>query len=187
MRESKMLDFPKDYCLPPLIKQEQLKAKIHELGQQISQDYQGKEILCIGVLNGAVQFLVHLIEEIKLPLNIDFISVSSYGNSTQSSGQISWRLKLLQDISNKHVIIVEDIVDTGITLSEVKKEFLKHKPKSLKIASLFSKPSRREVKVDIDYLGFEIENHYVVGFGFDYQGYYRNLPHVAILPEDRYK
>lgn len=182
-----MLDYPKDYYLPALINQEQLKTKIHELGQQITKDYQGKEILCIGVLNGAVQFLVHLIEEIKLPLNIDFISVSSYGDSTESSGTLAWRLKLLQDISNKHVIIVEDIVDTGITLNEVKKEFLKYNPKSLKIASLFSKPSRREIDVDIDYLGFEIENHYVVGFGFDYQGYYRNLPHVAILPEDRYK
>ncbi len=172
--------------LPPeltriLLGQEQLQGRIRELGNQISRDYQGEELLLICVLKGSILFTADLMRTINTKVRVDFISISSYGDSTKSSGVVRLVKDVDSDISGQHVLIVEDIVDTGLTLNYLRESLEVRNPASLKICSLLSKPSRRKVEVAVDYLGFEIEDHFVVGYGLDYRGLYRNLPYIGEL------
>ena len=155
-----------------------------ELGAQITQDYQGEELIILGVLTGSVIFVSDLIREIKVPLSLEFIKASSYGDSTKSSGEVTFDLKIKQSLKGKHILIVEDIVDTGLTVSKLMKFLELEEPKSLKLATLLSKPSNTTHPVQISYEGFEIEDKFVVGYGLDFAGRYRELPYIGIYNED---
>jgi len=168
-----------------LINQEQIKERIKELGAQINRDYQGKELVVVGVLTGAFMFTADLLREIKVPIErLEFISISSYGHSTESSGNIRVYLDLKKDIENKHVLLIEDIVDTGLTIHHLMELFEGRKPATVKLASLLYKPAREKFKINIDYLGFTIDNHFVYGYGLDLFGQSRNIPHIAIYSGD---
>ena len=167
-----------------LISEQQIQEQIDHLGKQINADYKNTdELIVVGVLNGSFVFCADLIRRLKLPVNLQFISVSSY-EGTESSGNLHVHLDLRCDIKGKDVLIVEDIVDTGITLSNLFVHFERMEPKSVRLASFLSKPSRREREVKIDYLGFEIEDHFVIGYGLDFNNRYRELPHVGIYSND---
>ncbi|HWQ78245.1 MAG TPA: hypoxanthine phosphoribosyltransferase [Anaerovoracaceae bacterium] len=166
-----------------MITEEQLKQRVKELGQQISEDYKGKEILFIGILRGAVIFMSDLIREITLDTQIDFMAVTSYGASTKSSGVVRILKDLDADIEGQDVIIVEDIIDSGTTLHYLRDYLQGRMPKTLKICALLDKPERREADIRADYTGFEIENKFIVGYGLDYNGKYRNLPYITCLEE----
>jgi hypoxanthine phosphoribosyltransferase len=170
-----------------LISKEELNKKIKELGNRISSDYEGKDLILVGVLKGGFVFLADLIRELKIPVEIDFISVSSYGNSSKSSGVVRIIKDIDISITKKHVIIVEDIVDTGLTLKYLKEMLYTRGPADVKIIAALDKPSRRKVEIDIDYRGFTIPDEFVIGYGLDYAGKYRNLPDVCILDEEMYK
>ena len=167
--------------LEVLISSEELHAKVVELGQQITEDYRGKEVTVIGVLNGCFVFLADLVRQIKIPIATDFLGLSSYGASTSSSGVVAFTKDLSGPIEGKHVLIVEDIIDTGLTMDYLMENLLTRKPASVKVCSLLSKPARRQVDAQLDYLGFTIEDRFVVGYGLDYDGKYRNLPHIAVV------
>lgn len=170
-----------------LISEEELMAKVKELGKRISEDYKDKEdVLLIGVLKGAFIFMADLIRCIDIPLQVDFMAVSSYGASTESSGVVRILKDLEQHVEGKNILIVEDIVDSGLTLSYLRKLLISRKPKSVKICSLLDKPSRRKVDLKVDYLGFEIPDDFVVGYGLDFDEKYRNLPHICILKPEIY-
>jgi hypoxanthine phosphoribosyltransferase len=172
-----------------LINQETLQNKIQALGEQITYDYRNREnLLLIGVLKGCVMFMVDLARSIKLPLAIDFIAVSSYGASTESSGIVRLLKDLDTDINNRHVLIVEDIIDSGLTMSYLYNQLMRRQPASLSLCTLLNKPERRAANVDIaiDYLGFDIPNAFVVGYGLDYNERYRNLPYIAVLKKEVY-
>jgi hypoxanthine phosphoribosyltransferase len=165
-----------------LIDSETLQNRIAELAQQIEKDYQqDEELLLICVLKGAFMFLADLSRALKRPHQVDFMGISSYGSGTESSGAVRIVLDLKQDIANRHVLIVEDIIDSGRTLDYMRRNLLARSPASLRICSLLDKPERREVDVPVDYLGFEIPNEFVVGYGLDFAEIYRNLPIIAIL------
>jgi len=164
-----------------LISEEDLALRIQDLGRAISNDFQGEELVVICVLKGAFMFCSDLIKKIELPINLEFISVSSYGDAMVSSGNISMDLDLTISIKDKNVLIVEDIVDTGLTIKTIKEYLNVRSPKSLKLASLLFKPSRNKHPVDIDYMGFEIEDKFVVGYGLDYAGRYREIPYIGVL------
>jgi hypoxanthine phosphoribosyltransferase len=167
------------------LSQEQISARVKELAALINNDYAGEEVFLVGVLNGCFIFAADLMREIKVPVTIEFMSASSYGDGTESSGELKINFDLKKDIENKNIIVVEDIVDTGLTLSKLKENLLARKPKSFKLASLLYKPARLKHPVDIDYLGFEIEDKFVIGYGLDYAGRYRELPYVGIYnPEE---
>lgn len=166
-----------------LISEKQIKEKVIELGQKIEKDYKGQEIFLIGVLKGASVFISDLMRCINLDVKIDFMSVSSYGMSTTSSGIVKILKDIDQDISNKNVIIVEDIIDTGLTLNYLKDYLLKKNAKSIKICTLLDKPERRKCDIQVDYIGFEIEDKFIVGYGIDYKEMYRNLPYIAYVHE----
>lgn len=157
----------------------EISSRVQALGQQISHDYQGKTLHLICVLNGAFIFMADLVRAIDLPLSTDFISVSSYGSSTESSGDVRLIKDLEQSLKDKHVILVEDIIDTGLTMEYLLGYLQGHDPLSVKIVSLLSKPSRRRVDVPIDYLGFEIEDDFVYGYGLDVDHLQRNLPFIT--------
>ncbi len=163
-----------------LITREQIAAKVAELGARISADFAGQSVILIGVLKGAAIFLADLAREISLDVSFDFIAVSSYGNSTESG-----ELKLLKDVEetleDRNVILVEDILDTGVTVTYIKNLLLARRPKSFKIVALLDKPSRRRVPISADYVGFEIPDHFVVGYGLDLGQRYRNLPDICII------
>ncbi|MEG6617299.1 hypoxanthine phosphoribosyltransferase [Peptococcaceae bacterium 1198_IL3148] len=167
--------------------EEEIKARVKELGQQISKDYEGESVLTIGILKGAMIFLADLVRNITVPTSFDFMAVSSYGSSTQSSGAVRILKDLDKSIEGKHVIIVEDIVDTGLTLNYLVDNLRARGPKSIKICTLLSKPDRRTVGVDIDYNGFTIPDEFVVGYGLDYDERYRNLPYIAVLKPEIYQ
>lgn len=158
---------------------EQIAARVAELGRAITQDYASKPLHLICVLNGAFIFMADLVRAIDLPLTMDFISVSSYGSRTETSGEVKLVKDLDQSLKNKHVILVEDIVDTGLTMTYLFNYLKGRGPLSVKVASLLSKPSRRQVEVSIDYLGFEIEDAFVYGYGLDVAHVYRNIPFVT--------
>lgn len=168
-----------------MITQEEMRKRIQELGLRIAQDYQDKELLMVGVLKGAFVFFADLARAIPLPLHVDFLVVSSYGEKKKSSGAV----KVISDISHavkgKDILLVEDIVDSGLTLAFLKKKFMARKPKSLRFCTLLDKPQRRKTDVEIDYVGFTIPNKYVVGYGLDYENKYRNLPYIAVLDNVR--
>lgn len=167
--------------------EQQIAERVKELGQQISKDYEGESVLMIGILKGAMIFLADLVRNITVPTYFDFMAVSSYGSSTQSSGAVRILKDLDKSIEGKHVIIVEDIVDTGLTLNYLVENLRARGPKSIKICTLLSKPDRRTVGVEIDYNGFVIPDEFVVGYGLDYDERYRNLPYIAVLKPEIYQ
>jgi len=170
-----------------LIDEQKLMNRIEELGKQITEDYQGKELVIISILKGAVIFASDLVKAIKLPLVMDFMAVSSYGSSTKSSGVVRILKDLDEEIEGRDVLIVEDIVDTGLTLNYLVENLLSRKPASLKICCCLDKPSRRLVPVKVDYIGFSIPDEFVIGYGLDYAEKYRNLPFIGVLSKDAYK
>ncbi|MBI4590759.1 MAG: hypoxanthine phosphoribosyltransferase [Candidatus Rokubacteria bacterium] len=167
-----------------LITQEEIAERVRELGLALSSDYAGKDPLLVGVLKGAVVFLADLMRVADIPLATDFIAVSSYGSTTRSSGVVKITADLSISIEDRHVVIVEDIIDTGRTISYLKRNLQTRHPASLKVMTLLDKVERREVEVELDYVGFTIPNQFVVGYGLDYRGLYRNLPCIAALEED---
>lgn len=166
--------------LETLISEEELHQKTKELGAMISKDYEGKEVTVICVLKGGVMFMVDLVKQIKVPLKMDFMVVSSYGNEFKSSGVVKIVKDLDEGITGKHVIIVEDIIDSGRTLNYLMKILKDRDPASIEICTLLDKPEQRIAEVDVKYVGFSIENHFVLGYGLDYEQLYRNLPYIAI-------
>ncbi len=165
-----------------LLSSEDIAARIKTLGEEISSHYQGKPIILICVLKGSFVFAADLVREIDGPIQIEFMRLSSYGNSTTSSGEINMILDLNIDITDKEVLIVEDIVDTGITLFFLRDHIEKKGPAAVKICSLLHKPARQKVEVPIDFLGFTIEDKFVVGYGLDHDERYRNLPFIGVVP-----
>lgn len=164
-----------------IIKKQELKRRIKKLGEEISRDYRDKDPVLVGILNGSFIFLADLVREMKIPHRLDFVSVKSYGDGTQSVGAVRVLKNLSINIEGKHVIIVEDIIDTGLTLDHIRKKLLTRNPKSLKIVTLLNKRSRRKKKVPLKYIGFFIPDEFVVGYGLDHAGNYRNLPYIARL------
>jgi hypoxanthine phosphoribosyltransferase len=167
--------------LKPFISERRLQARVRALGRAIRADYEGRDLVLVGILKGSFIFMADLARAIRLPLTCDFMRVSSYGPQTVSSGRIRMEFDLSHPVAGKDVLLVEDIVDTGWTLDHVLRELKKKKPSSLKLAALLHKPARTRVDVPIDYLGFKIPDRFVVGYGLDFDGRYRNLPHVAVL------
>ena len=167
-----------------LISGEQIEQKVREMGERITEDCAGKRPLLIGVLRGAVVVMGDLMRNINLPCEIDFMDISSYGSGTSSSGVVRILKDLEEDITGRDVIIVEDIIDTGLTLSYLRRSLLARGPASLEICAFLSKPSRLRVELDVKYLGFEVPDEFVVGYGLDYAGAYRNLPDICILKEE---
>ena len=167
-----------------LIDEERLQTRVRELGQEISSDYAGRELLLVGVLKGAVFFMADLMRSITVPCEIDFMAISSYGASTDSSGVVRILKDLDINIENRHVVVVEDIVDSGLTLSYLVRNLESREPASLSVCALLTKPGRREIEVDVGYVGFEIPNKFVIGYGLDFAERYRNLPYVGVLHED---
>ena len=164
-----------------LIPSSDIQEKVHELGERITEDYRGERPLLVGVLRGAVIVLGDLMRKIDLPCEIDFMDISSYGTGTSSSGVVRILKDLEEDITGRHVLVVEDIIDTGLTLSYLLRSLQARKPASLEVFALLSKPSRRRVELDVKYLGFEVPDEFVVGYGLDFAGAYRNLPDICIL------
>lgn len=170
-----------------LLSEEEIKQRVLELGKQISEDYRGKDVVIVGVLRGAFIFLADLVRAIDMPVAIDFISVSSYGAGTSSTGVVRFLKDLDEEVSGRHVLLVEDIIDSGITLNYLMENMKTRKPLSVRICTLLSKPERRKVEIDVAYNGFTIPDHFVVGYGLDYSEKYRNLPYVGILDPKVYE
>ena len=174
-----------NYHIEALLSESDVKKRVRELGKQITEDYKGAEdVILVGLLRGSTIFLADLAREIDLEAKIDFMVVSSYGNSMESSREVRINKDLEEDISGKNIIIVEDIIDTGYTLEKVRDYLLLKEPASLKIATLLDKPERREVPVEVDYVGFSIPDVFVIGYGIDYAQKHRNLPYVGKVVQD---
>jgi hypoxanthine phosphoribosyltransferase len=169
-----------------LVSEQQIQDKIAEVGKRLTQDYAGKDPVLIGVLKGAIMFIVDLARAIDLPLTMDFMAVASYGASTETSGIVRILKDLDSSIENKHVLIVEDIIDSGLTLNYILETLHTRNPASLRVCSLLSKPARRHVDVPVDYICFEIPDEFVVGYGLDFNQIYRNLPFVGVLKPELY-
>lgn len=167
-----------------LLPEEEVEERIRQIGKQITEDYSDEEVFLVCTLKGASFFACELAKRIDLPLTLDFIAVASYGNGTQSSGEVRMIKDLDESIEGKNVIVVEDIVDTGRTLSYLLEIMRKRNPKSLKLCSLLDKPERRVVDVKVDYRGFEVPDLFIVGYGLDYAQKYRNLPYIGVLELD---
>ena len=178
--------FMKDYVKEILFTEEEIQWKVAQLGKQITEDYKGKEVVFVGILKGSFMFMADLVRAVDLFASVDFMVVSSYGDSTVTSGQVMILKDLGKPIENKHVIIVEDILDTGTTLSYLKKILNERHPASLKICTLLDKPERRNPELNIvaDYAGFSVGNQFVIGYGLDYAEKFRNLPFIGIAKED---
>lgn len=181
------MEFVEEYVEKVLVTKEELQKRIMEMGEEISRDYIGKKLLVIGILKGAVPFMADLIRNIDVPLAYDFMAVSSYGADTHSSGVVRILKDLDRGLEGTHVLIVEDIVDTGLTLKYLKEILQGRNPLSIKIATLLDKPARRKVDLKPDYCGFEIPDEFVVGFGLDFDEHYRNLPYVGVLKPEAYE
>ena len=169
-----------------LFTEEQLKARVKEIAREIEQDYRGKEIMLISVLRGSFIFMADLCRAIDLPCTLDFMSVSSYGKGTSSSGQVQITKDLSEDITGRHVIVVEDILDSGNTLSYLLKILQHRHPASIRLCTLLDKPDRRVKPVEVHYSGFTIPDAFVVGYGLDYAEKYRNLPYIGIVKPEVY-
>ena len=167
-----------------LISREQLADKVAELGAQISEDYQGESLFLIGILKGSVPFMADLMRAISLDVEMDFMSVSSYGSGTKTSGIVRILKDLDSDIAGKNVLIVEDIIDSGLTLAYLKEYLAKRNPKSIKIVTMLSKPARRKADIEADYTGFVVDDKFIVGYGLDIDQKYRNLPYISWIKED---
>ena len=170
-----------------LLSEKQLLERVRELGEQISADYLDKDLVVVCVLRGSFIFVSDLVRSIKIPLAVDFISISSYGSGTTSSGVVRFLKDLDEEISGRHVLVVEDIIDTGTTLKYLLENLQTRKPASIKVCTLLSKPERRKVEIEIDYNGFVVPDHFVVGYGLDYAEKYRNLPYIGILDSKVYE
>jgi len=170
-----------------LLSKETLDKRVRELGAEITADYKGKEILMIGVLRGAVIFMGDLARAIDLPVALDFMAVSSYGTASSSSGVVRILKDLDESVEGKHLLIVEDIIDSGLTLKYLMDNLMSRNPASAKICTLLNKPSRRKIAVDVAYNGFDIPDEFVVGYGLDYAEKYRNLPFIGVLRPEAYK
>ena len=169
------------YTPEALISEDEIALRIQELGAAITRDFENEELVVICVLKGAFIFCSDLIKRINCPLSLEFISLSSYGDSTNSSGNVRLEMDITANIEGKNVLIVEDIVDSGLTIKTLMEMLSVRKPKTVKLASLLFKPVKLKHKVNIDYLGFEIEDKFVIGYGLDYAGRYRELPYIGIL------
>jgi hypoxanthine phosphoribosyltransferase len=167
-----------------LIDEATLQGRISELGAEISADYADRDLLLVGVLKGAVFFMADLMRELAVPCEIDFMAISSYGAATDSSGVVRILKDLDINVADRHVLVVEDIIDSGLTLSYLMRNLRARKPASLEICALLTKPERREIDVPVRYVGFEIPNRFVIGYGLDFAERYRNLPYVAVLRPD---
>jgi len=164
----------------PFLGVEQIERKVKELAGRISADYEGKELLAVGILKGAFVFFSDVVRSIRVPLEVDFLIASSYVRS-KTSGEVKVHYDIREDISNKHVLLVDDIVDTGITLNYLRERILMREPRSLKICTFLDKKGRREVEIPLDYVGFEIPDEFVVGYGLDYDNKFRNLPYISVF------
>ena len=167
-----------------LIDEDRLQERIRELGVELSRDYAGRELLLVGVLKGAVFFMADLMRSLTVPCEIDFMAISSYGAATDSSGVVRILKDLDINIEDRHVLVVEDIIDSGLTLSYLLRNLESREPASLEICALLTKPDRREIDVPVRYVGFEIPNRFVIGYGLDFAERYRNLPYVAVLADE---
>lgn len=169
-----------------LLSEEQIRARVKEMGVELSRDYDGKNVILVCILKGAVNFFSDLARSMTCHLEMDFMSISSYGNNKKTSGIVRIAKDMDASITGRHVLIVEDIMDSGLTLNHLTHLLAAREPASLKIACLLDKPSRRECDISPDYTGFVIPNEFVVGYGLDYNGYYRNLPYVGVMKEEIY-
>src|SRR5205814_5942630 len=167
-----------------LIEEETLRARVEELGEEISRDYAGREPLLIGVLKGAVFFMADLMRQLTIPCEVDFMAISSYGAATDSSGVVRILKDLDINIEGRNVLVVEDIIDSGLTPSYLVRNLESREPASLEVCALLTKPGRREIDVDVRWVGFEIPNRFVIGYGLDFAERYRNLPYVGVLHEE---
>ena len=170
-----------------LLSEAEIVAKVKELGDKLTEEYRGKELLVVGILKGSNVFMSDLIRQINIPLKIDFMMVSSYGNATESTGVVKIIKDIEQSISGKHLVIVEDIIDSGLTLKYLTEMLETRKPASIKLCTLLDKPARRKENVDVDYVGFEMPDEFLVGYGIDYAEYYRNLPYIGVLKPEVYE
>ena len=167
-----------------LVEEESLRARVAELGEEISTDYAGRDLLLVGVLKGAVFFMADLMRQLTVPCEVDFMAISSYGAASDSSGVVRILKDLDIPIEGRHVLVVEDIIDSGLTLSYLMRNLTARRPETLEVCALLTKPERREIDVPVRYVGFEIPNRFVVGYGLDFAERYRNLPYVGVLQED---
>ncbi|GJL65582.1 MAG: hypoxanthine phosphoribosyltransferase [Nitrospirales bacterium] len=165
----------------PLVTQEAMRTRIKELGREITLHYERKDLVLVGILKGAFMFYADLVRAIRLPVTVDFMIVKSQQNQGKTSGKVKVLTDLTEEIKGRDVLLVEDIIDSGLTVQYLTKQLAKRKPKSLQVCALLSKPARRQIDVNVHYVGFEIPNHYVVGYGLDHQQQYRNLPYLAVL------
>ncbi len=166
----------------PFLTAQQIQNKVEELAAKISEDYDGKEILAVGILRGAFMFFSDIVKRIQVPMDIDFLIASSY-IKTETTGEVKIHSDLREDIKDMHVLLIEDIVDTGMTLKYIKDTLLKRNPASLKICAFLNKKAHRKVDIYLDYVGYEIPDYYVVGYGLDYDNKFRNLPYIAIFKD----
>jgi hypoxanthine phosphoribosyltransferase len=167
-----------------LVDEVTLRNRVAELGEEVSRDYQGRDLLLIGVLKGAVFFMADLMRHLTVPCEIDFMAISSYGASTDSSGVVRILKDLDINIEGREVLVVEDIIDSGLTLSYLMRNLEARQPATLEVCALMTKPERREIDVPVRYIGFEIPNRFVIGYGLDFAERYRNLPYVGVLDPD---
>lgn len=168
------------------ITKEQISVRVKELAEQINRDFEGEKLIVVCILRGSCYFFADITRQLKNHLNLEFMSVSSYSSNTSSSGEVSILKDIGSPIEGKNVIIIEDIVDTGFTLSYLKRILLERRPKNLKICALLDKPSRRKTDIEGDYIGFQVPNEFVVGYGLDYNQEYRNLPYIGVLKKELY-
>ena len=166
----------------PLLTQEQIQTRVEELAEEISRDYHNKDIVAIGLLKGAFIFFADILRKIKSPVTVDFLIVSSY-EKTESTGKINIHYDIREDIKNKDVLVIEDIIDTGLTMSAIRQHLLSYNPSSLKLCVFLDKKERRIKEIPLDYVGFEIPDEFVVGYGLDFENEYRNLPYISIFKE----
>jgi len=176
----------KDDILKVLLSEEQIKTRVRELGQEITRDFEGKNPFFLGVLKGCYIFMADLVRSVDLPCSMDFMAVSSYGNGTSTTGAVRITKDLNQDIEGRDLIIVEDILDSGVTLSYLKSYLSNRMPASVTIVTLLDKPARRKADIKADYFGFEVPDEFVVGYGLDYAEQYRNLPYIGVLKPEVY-
>jgi hypoxanthine phosphoribosyltransferase len=172
-------------CIVPLLSEAQIQKRVQELGALITADYAGKDLVVIGLLNGVYPFFADLTRAIDLDLDVNFMRVASYGDGLESTGEVKIIFDVDKSIRGRHALVIEDIVDTGLTLFKVRHLLQDRDPASLRIVTLLDKPSRRRVQVEVDYVGFAIEDHFVVGYGLDLEGLHRNLPYVGVYHPER--
>ena len=168
-----------DYTIEKMISEDDLQARVREVAKEIEKDYKGKDLICVGLLKGSIMFMADLLKNVEMDLAMDFMKVSRYHGGTDSTGVVKILKDVDADLTGKDVLIIEDIIDTGLTLESVKKFLMTKQPNSLKVCSLLDKPSRRKVEMVGEYIGFEIPDEFVVGYGLDYDELYRNLPYIG--------